>query len=83
MLKMEYTVTGRPPAVKVRGTVTQTGVDDDFSALIPVEVQLPGKQQSTRWVKTSSEPVPFQLDLKQLPTRVTLDPGGSILAIRK
>ena len=83
MLKMEYTVTGRPPAVKVRGTVTQTGVDDDFSALIPVEVQLPGKQLSTRWVKTSSEPVPFQLDLKQLPTRVTLDPGGSILAIRK
>ena len=82
-LKMEYTTTGRPPAVKVRGTVTQTDVDDDFSAYIPVEVQLPGKQSTTRWVKTSSEPVPFQLDLKQMPTRVTLDPGGSILAIRK
>ena len=82
-LKMEYTTTGRPPAVKVRGTVTQTDVDDDFSAYVPVDVQLPGKQSTTRWVKTSSEPVPFQVDLKQLPTRVTLDPGGSILAIRK
>ncbi len=82
-LKMDYTTTGRPPAVKIRGTVTQTNVDDDFSAYIPVEVQLPGKQLTTRWVKTSSEPVPFQLDVKLLPVRVTLDPGGSILAIRK
>jgi hypothetical protein len=69
--------------VKVRGTVTQTDVDEDFSAYVPVEVQLPGKQVTTRWVNTSSEPVPFQIDLKQIPTRVTLDPGGSILAIRK
>ena len=82
-LKMQYTTTGRPPNVKIRGTVTQTDVDDDFSAYVPVEVQLPGRQLTTRWVKTSSEPVPFQLDLKQLPARVTLDPGGSILAIRK
>ncbi len=82
-LKMEYSTTGRPPAVKVRGTITQSDVDEDFSAYVPVEVQLHGKQLATRWVKTSSEPVPFQVDLKQLPTRVTLDPGGSILAIRK
>jgi len=82
-LKMQYTTTGRPPSVKLHGTVTQTDVDDDFSAYVPVEMQLPGKQSATRWVKTSSEPVAFQVDLKQLPTRVTLDPGGSILAIRK
>jgi hypothetical protein len=82
-LKIAHTTTGRPPAVKVRGTVTQTDVDEDFSAYVPVEVQLPGKQVTTRWVNTSSEPVPFQIDLKQIPTRVTLDPGGSILAIRK
>ncbi|MEO8127665.1 MAG: M1 family aminopeptidase [Bryobacteraceae bacterium] len=82
-LKMDFNTTGRPPAVKVRGTITQTDVDDDFSAYVPVEILLPGKQTATRWVKTSSEPVPFQIDLKQMPARVTLDPAGSILAIRK
>ena len=82
-LKIEYATSGRPPAVKLRGTVTQTAVDEDFSAYVPVEVQLPGKQVTTRWVQTSSEPVSFYIELKQLPSRVTLDPSGSILAIRK
>ena len=82
-LKMAYTTSGKPPAVKVRGTVTQSEVDDDFSAYVPVEVQLPGKQIITRWVQTSSEPVAFTIDLKQAPSKVTLDPSGSILSNRK
>ncbi len=82
-LKLNYTIAGKAPAVKVRGTVTQTGVDEDFSASVPVEVQLTGKQTSIRWVHTSSEPTPFSVDLKQSPLRVLLDPGGSILAVRK
>ena len=82
-LKVAYTTSGKAPAVKVRGTVTQSDVDEDFSAYVPVEFQLPGKQVTTKWVQTSSEPVPFAVDLKQAPSKVTLDPGGVILAIRK
>lgn len=82
-LKMSYTTTGKPPALKVRGTVEQTDVDEDFSTYVPVEVQLPGKQVITRWVHTSSEPVSFSVDLKQAPLRVALDPGGATLAVKK
>jgi aminopeptidase N len=82
-LKMTYTTTGKPPALKVRGTVEQTDVDEDFSTYVPVEIQLPGKQVITRWVHTASEPVSFSVDLKQAPLRVALDPGGATLAVKK
>jgi hypothetical protein len=75
--------TGRPPAVKVKGTVTQSDVDEDFSAYVPVEVQLPGKRTVTKWISTSSEPVPFTIDLKAAPVKVQLDPSSTVLAVRK
>ena len=77
---MNYTTSGKAPALKVRGTVEQTEVDEDFSTFVPVEVQLPGKQVITQWVHTASEPVSFNVDLKQAPVRVTLDPA---LAVKK
>jgi hypothetical protein len=82
-LRMTQSTTGKAPAVKVKGTISQSDVDEDFSALVPVEAQLPGKHSVTCWVQTSAEPVPFTMDLKQPPLKIVLDPSNSILAIRK
>jgi hypothetical protein len=78
-LKMDYTVRGKAPAVRVSGSVRQTEADDDFSVWVPVEVQVARGKPIVQWVRTSSEPVSFSVSLRQPPTRVLLDPGGSVL----
>ena len=55
-LKMSQSASGRMPAVRVRGTITQSDVDEDFSTYIPIEALLPGKKAIVKWVQTSSEP---------------------------
>jgi hypothetical protein len=70
---------GKAPAVKVRGIVTQSEVDETFSTLVPVELQFAGKRSVTKWVRTSGEPVPFTVDARSAPSKVTLDPSNSIL----
>ena len=37
--KLHYSVKGKPGALKLTGTVTQSDVKDDFSAMVPVEIQ--------------------------------------------
>ena len=45
-------------ALKVSGTVTQSGVGEDFSVDVPVQIQS-AKSSQTVWVRTSSDPVTF------------------------
>jgi hypothetical protein len=78
--KVVHTVVGKAPKVKVRATLTQTGVDEDFSALVPIEVQLPQKRTSIRWIRSSSEPVVEEFTVPQTPVRVTVNPGNGVLA---
>jgi hypothetical protein len=68
--------------LKLAGTLVQTGVPEDFSVDVPIEVQL-GKQKRIVWVRSSSEPVPWAIAVRQAPSRVILDPAGSVLAIKK
>jgi hypothetical protein len=82
-IKMSVASSGRAPAMKVRGTVEQSDVDDDFSALVPVEAQLAGRKSIVKWVQTSSEPVQFTMDLKLPAVKILLDPNGSLLAVKK
>lgn len=81
-LQMTYSVKGKAPAVKVTGVVTQSDVGEDFATLVPIEIQT-GKTRLTHWVRTGSEPAPFSIALRQAPTKVLLDPAGSVLALRK
>jgi len=78
-LKMNYSVKGKAPALRLVGTVTQTEVERDFTALVPVEIHLPGGQVITQWVRCDSEPGTFSVALKQLPSRVILDPDRAVL----
>jgi aminopeptidase N len=78
-LKLDYTIKGKAPSLKLVGTLTQSGVDEDFSALTPVEIQVTRGRSITEWVRSASEPVTFTIALKQPPLKVTLDPHHAVL----
>jgi len=78
-LKLTYAIKGQAPALRLVGTLTQSGVDDDFSALTPVEIQLARGQSITRWIASANEPVTFTVALKQAPLKVVLDPHNAVL----
>jgi aminopeptidase N len=80
-LKLDYSVRGRPPAIKLTGTISQSEVDSEFTAEVPVEIQI-GRTTQVKWVRTSSSPVPFDVVLRQIPTKVSLD-TSNILAVQK
>jgi Peptidase family M1 domain len=71
-LKMRYTVKGVAPSVQLSGGVSQTGVDDDFSMDVPVEVQFARGAPQIIWVRTSSDEQPFSATLRQAPVRVAI-----------
>jgi len=83
-LHMKYALAGKAPALKLTVTVEQSGVDEDFSASVPVEIQF-GKivKPVMRLVRTSSEPAVFTIPVRQAPIKVLLDPGNSVLAVKK
>jgi hypothetical protein len=79
-LKLTYTVKGKAPSLRLTGTVTESGVDEDFAALAPVEIQIARGRSVTRWVACSSgEPAPFSMALNAPPLKVTLDPNRAVL----
>ncbi len=82
-IRMTVQSSGKAPAIKVRGTLNQSDVSDDFSTYVPVEAQLPGRKSVVKWVQTSSEPVQFSIDLKQPALRILLDPNNTLLAVKK
>jgi aminopeptidase N len=73
-LKLEHSVRGKAPRVRVAGSIKQSDVNEDFSVTVPVEMQLPGKRTSTKWVRTASEPVTFAAEVNQAPLKIAIDP---------
>jgi len=78
-LKLTYSLKGRAPSWRVTGTVAQTGVDEDFSVLVPVEIQAGRGRSVTQWVRTSSEPASFSVAVRGAVGKVVLDPAESVL----
>src|SRR5262249_50978914 len=73
-LRMKYATSGKAPAMKLTVRVEQSEVDDEFSAAVPVEIQLGKLKPITRLVRTSNEPALFTIPIRQPPTKVSLDP---------
>jgi hypothetical protein len=48
-----------------------------------VEIQVGKAKPVVRLVRTSSEPAVFTIALRQAPAKVALDPGNSVLAMKK
>jgi len=80
-LRFSHRVRGRPPTVRVSITVSQSEVPDYFSAVVPVDLHLPGGEVRRRWLRTGDEPVTIELALPQRPLRVVFNPDRSVLAI--
>ncbi len=78
-LKLNYSIRGKAPSWKVVGTLTQSDVPEDFSVLVPIEIQVAPGRSVTHWVRSSGEPTPFAVTLRQQPLKVTLDPHHGIL----
>jgi hypothetical protein len=77
-LKLQSSIKG----LRVSGTLTQTGVANDFSAEVPVEIQFAKGAPQTVWVRTSSDPVSFSVAVKQAPAKVMLG-AYSVLSAKK
>ena len=78
-LKLSYAVKGKAPQLRLVGTLTQSGVDADFSTLAPVEIEVARGQFMTQWVRTGPDGVTFTVPLKQAPLKVSLDPHYAVL----
>jgi hypothetical protein len=76
-LKLQSIIKG----LNVSGTVTQTGVDNDFSVDVPVEIQFAKGAPKIVWVRTSDEPVPFSAPVTQAPVKVII--GSDNVLARK
>jgi hypothetical protein len=77
-LKMTWSLKGKAPALRVVGTISQSDVDEDYSILVPVEIQAHGRT-ITQWVQTGSDPATFTVPVGTGTAKVTLDPRRSIL----
>jgi hypothetical protein len=78
-LTMSYAIQGKAPALKLTGTVTQSGVDEDFRVAVPIEIQMTRDRTVTQWVLTGDGAAAFTVALKQVPLKVTLDPHYAVL----
>jgi hypothetical protein len=78
-LKLAHSLKGRPPRVRLQGSITQSNVSEDFSVPVPVEIQMAGKRTTTKWVRSASEPVTFAADLSQAPVKVFIDPYAVLM----
>jgi hypothetical protein len=78
-LKLTYSVKGKAPALRLVGSIEQSEVDGDFSAVVPVEIQVARGRVTTQWVRTGSTPASFTVPLSQPPLKVALDPHRAVL----
>ncbi len=78
-IKLAWSVKGAAPNVRLVGTVTQSGVDKDFTASVPVEIAIAKGRTMTQWVRSAEVPVTFTVPLKAPPLKVTLDPHYGLL----
>jgi hypothetical protein len=78
-LKLTYSMKGKGASLRLVGTITQSEVEEDFTAYVPIEIQITRTRTVTHWVRTSSDPVTFTIALPQPPIKVTLDPHYSLL----
>lgn len=79
-LKLTTRITGKAPKLRLTGTITQAGVDDEFSIWVPVEIQTGRGKPLQRWVQTANGAVEFHVPLSAPPSKVTLNPGHAVLA---
>ena len=74
-LKLSYSVKGKPGALKLVGTLTQSDAPEDLSIAVPIEIQIGRNKPIVKIVHTASEPVQFTVDVPVTSAKAVLDPG--------
>jgi aminopeptidase N len=66
---------------KMTGMLTATGAGDDFSGLVPVELQQ-GRKKTTHWLHVSSDGSPFSIPLRQpvASVKIAVSSGDCLIA---
>ena len=78
-IQLVSSVKGAAPNVRLTLEAQQSGVEEQFSTLVPVEIQMSRAQSRTVWLEASSEAQPITIRLRARPARVVLDPDNSVL----
>ncbi|MEQ1885891.1 MAG: M1 family aminopeptidase [Bryobacteraceae bacterium] len=71
-LKVKSSIKPGAAAFAVTGMLEQSGVDEDFSVDVPIDVQIGRGPAQTIWVRSSAGEVPFSATFKQAPSKVGL-----------
>ena len=75
--KLNYSIKG----TRVTGSVAVSGVDNDFVAQVPVEIQFAKSQPRTIWVEASTDEGAFSTTLPETPLKLSIP--NSVLAARR
>lgn len=78
-LELTSTVKGVAPKARAVITLKQSGVGEDFSVDVPVEISLPKGQKIVRWIRSSDGEETIELPTGALPLKVQLDPRHLLL----
>ena len=79
VLRLTYAIRG----TRVSGSVEQSGVPEDFTALAPVEIRTGSQKTTLEWVETGSDPTSFSRLLPEKPLAVALQPDDTLATIQK
>jgi hypothetical protein len=78
-LKLTYSVKGRPGAYRIAGSLAQSGVSDDFTVRVPVEIQAGRGAAKIVQVATGEDPATFSAPVPSPYAKAVLDPHWSVL----
>jgi len=79
VLRLTYAIRG----TRVSGSVEQSGVPEDFTALAPVEIRTGQQKTTLEWVETGSDPASFSRLLPERPLGVALQPDDTLATIQR
>lgn len=74
------TLQGKAPNLRLSLAVRQTGVDKQFTAMVPVVLQISRNQSQTLWLHSADDPEPATIRLRAKPLRIQIDPENSVLS---
>ena len=82
-LTLTHKLTGKAPALRLQLTLRQSGVEEHFSTVAPVVIETPRQKPRVIWLPTGAEPVVLTVPLRVAPSKVTLDPENTVLAVKQ
>ncbi len=83
-VQVKHALKGKPGALQLAVTLTQSGVDDDFTADIPVEIYYPptargAKPAQVVWLRAGSDPTTHLIPVRQAPSKVVVSTSSALV----